>query len=87
MALDTYTTLGSGDIVMSPNRSVLGPHEAVRATLAFGWSDAASRPSSSGWSPPGTGPRSDPNPPAIDESSGRVATLRETFATVDRALE
>jgi hypothetical protein len=42
VATDTYTTLGSGGIVMSPNWSLLGPHEAVSATLAFGWSDAAS---------------------------------------------
>ncbi len=35
-----YTTLGYGDIVMSPRARVLGPLEAVSGTLAFGWSTA-----------------------------------------------
>jgi hypothetical protein len=36
-----YTTLGHGDIVMSPPWRLLGPLEAVSGTLAFGWSTAA----------------------------------------------
>ena len=36
-----YTTLGYGDIVMSPRWRLLGPQEAVSGTLAFGWSTAA----------------------------------------------
>jgi hypothetical protein len=36
-----YTTLGYGDIVMSPRWRLLGPLEAVSGTLAFGWSTAA----------------------------------------------
>ena len=35
-----YTTLGYGDIVMSPPWRLLGPQEAVNGTLAFGWSTA-----------------------------------------------
>ncbi len=35
-----YTTLGYGDIVMSPRSRLLGPLEAVSGTLAFGWSTA-----------------------------------------------
>jgi hypothetical protein len=35
-----YTTLGYGDIVMSPRWRLLGPQEAVNGTLAFGWSTA-----------------------------------------------
>lgn len=35
-----YTTLGSGDIVMSPRWRLLGPLEAANGTLAFGWSTA-----------------------------------------------
>jgi hypothetical protein len=35
-----YTTLGYGDIVMSPRVRLLGPLEAVSGTLAFGWSTA-----------------------------------------------
>jgi hypothetical protein len=33
-----YTTLGYGDIVMSPRWRLLGPLEAANGTLAFGWS-------------------------------------------------
>ena len=33
-----YTTLGYGDIVMSPHWRLLGPLEAASGTLAFGWS-------------------------------------------------
>jgi len=36
-----YTTLGYGDIVMSPRWRLLGPQEAASGTLAFGWSTAA----------------------------------------------
>jgi hypothetical protein len=36
-----YTTLGYGDIVMSPRWRLLAPQEAVNGTLAFGWSTAA----------------------------------------------
>jgi len=36
-----YTTLGYGDIVMSPNWRLLGPQEAASGILAFGWSTAA----------------------------------------------
>jgi len=36
-----YTTLGYGDIVMSPRWRVLGPQAAASGTLAFGWSTAA----------------------------------------------
>lgn len=35
-----YTTLGYGDIVMSPRWRLLGPTEAANGTLAFGWSTA-----------------------------------------------
>ena len=35
-----YTTLGYGDIVMSPRWRLLGPLEAASGTLAFGWSTA-----------------------------------------------
>jgi hypothetical protein len=35
-----YTTLGYGDIVMSPRWRLLGPLEAAGGTLAFGWSTA-----------------------------------------------
>jgi hypothetical protein len=35
-----YTTLGYGDIVMSPRWRLLGPLEAANGTLAFGWSTA-----------------------------------------------
>ena len=35
-----YTTLGYGDVVMSPRTRILGPLEAVGGTLAFGWSTA-----------------------------------------------
>ena len=35
-----YTTLGYGDIVMSPRWRLLGPMEAANGTLAFGWSTA-----------------------------------------------
>src|SRR5262245_29716404 len=35
-----YTTLGYGDIVMSPRWRLLGPQEATGGTLAFGWSIA-----------------------------------------------
>ncbi len=35
-----YTTLGYGDIVMSPRWRLLGPQEAASGTLAFGWSTA-----------------------------------------------
>jgi len=35
-----YTTLGYGDIVMSPRWRLLGPQEAAGGTLAFGWSTA-----------------------------------------------
>ena len=36
-----YTTLGYGDIVMSPHWRLLGPQEAACGMLAFGWSTAA----------------------------------------------
>jgi len=36
-----YTTLGYGDVVMSPRWRLLGPQEAASGTLAFGWSTAA----------------------------------------------
>ncbi len=36
-----YTTLGYGDIVMSPRWRLLGPQAAASGTLAFGWSTAA----------------------------------------------
>jgi hypothetical protein len=36
-----YTTLGYGDIVMSPHWRLLGPQEAACGSLAFGWSTAA----------------------------------------------
>ncbi len=36
-----YTTLGYGDLVMSKDWRLLGPHEATCGTLAFGWSTAA----------------------------------------------
>ena len=36
-----YTTLGYGDIVMSPRWRLLGPQEAATGMLAFGWSTAA----------------------------------------------
>ena len=36
-----YTTLGYGDIVMSPRWRLLGPQEAACGSLAFGWSTAA----------------------------------------------
>ena len=36
-----YTTLGYGDIVMSPHWRLLGPQEAAGGWLAFGWSTAA----------------------------------------------
>jgi len=36
-----YTTLGYGDIVMSPQSRLLGPQEAACGMLAFGWSTAA----------------------------------------------
>ena len=36
-----YTTLGYGDIVMSPQWRLLGPQEAACGMLAFGWSTAA----------------------------------------------
>ena len=36
-----YTTLGYGDIVMSPHWRLLGPQEAAGGMLAFGWSTAA----------------------------------------------
>ena len=36
-----YTTLGYGDIVMSPHWRLLGPQEAAGGSLAFGWSTAA----------------------------------------------
>jgi hypothetical protein len=36
-----YTTLGYGDIVMSPRWRLLGPQEAACGMLAFGWSTAA----------------------------------------------
>jgi len=36
-----YTTLGYGDIVMSPSWRLLGPLEAASGILAFGWSTAA----------------------------------------------
>jgi hypothetical protein len=35
-----YTTLGYGDIVMSPRWRLLGPQEAASGILAFGWSTA-----------------------------------------------
>jgi len=35
-----YTTLGYGDIVMSPRWRLLGPQEAACGSLAFGWSTA-----------------------------------------------
>jgi len=35
-----YTTLGYGDIVMSPRWRLLGPMEAANGTLTFGWSTA-----------------------------------------------
>jgi hypothetical protein len=35
-----YSTLGYGDIVMSPHWRILGPLEAVSGTLAFGWTTA-----------------------------------------------
>jgi hypothetical protein len=35
-----YTTLGYGDLVMSPRWRLLGPLEAASGTLAFGWSTA-----------------------------------------------
>jgi len=35
-----YTTLGYGDIVMSPRWRLLGPLEAASGSLAFGWSTA-----------------------------------------------
>lgn len=35
-----YTTLGYGDIVMSPHWRMLGPLEAATGMLAFGWSTA-----------------------------------------------
>jgi len=35
-----YTTLGYGDIVMSPRWRLLGPQEAASGVLAFGWSTA-----------------------------------------------
>ena len=40
-AFVNYTTLGYGDIVMSPRWRLLGPQEAASGTLAFGWSTAA----------------------------------------------
>ena len=36
-----YTTLGYGDIVMSPHWRLLGPQEAACGSLAFGWSTAS----------------------------------------------
>jgi hypothetical protein len=36
-----YTSLGYGDIVMSPRWRLLGPQETANGTLAFGWSTAA----------------------------------------------
>jgi len=36
-----YTTLGYGDIIMSPHWRLLGPQEAAGGILAFGWSTAA----------------------------------------------
>src|SRR5262247_2997612 len=36
-----YTTLGYGDIIMSPRWRLLGPQEAACGSLAFGWSTAA----------------------------------------------
>jgi len=36
-----YTTLGYGDIIMSPRWRLLGPQEAASGILAFGWSTAA----------------------------------------------
>jgi len=36
-----YTTLGYGDIIMSPRWRLLGPQEAACGSLAFGWSIAA----------------------------------------------
>jgi Ion channel len=35
-----YTTLGYGDMVMSPRWRLLGPLEAASGMLAFGWSTA-----------------------------------------------
>jgi hypothetical protein len=35
-----YTTLGYGDLIMSPRSRLLGPLEAVGGMLAFGWSTA-----------------------------------------------
>lgn len=35
-----YTTLGYGDIAMTPRWRLLGPQEAAGGTLAFGWSTA-----------------------------------------------
>jgi hypothetical protein len=35
-----YTTLGYGDLIMSKQWRLLGPHEAASGTLAFGWSTA-----------------------------------------------
>jgi Ion channel len=35
-----YTTLGYGDVVMSPRWRLLGPLEAASGMLAFGWSTA-----------------------------------------------
>jgi len=35
-----YTTLGYGDIIMSPRWRLLGPLEAASGMLAFGWSTA-----------------------------------------------
>jgi hypothetical protein len=35
-----YTTLGYGDLVMSPRWRLLGPLEAASGMLAFGWSTA-----------------------------------------------
>jgi hypothetical protein len=35
-----YTTLGYGDVIMSPRWRLLGPQEAASGTLAFGWSIA-----------------------------------------------
>ena len=40
-AFVNYTTLGYGDIVMSPHWRLLGPQEAAGGSLAFGWSTAA----------------------------------------------
>jgi len=36
-----YTSLGYGDIIMSPRWRLLGPQETANGTLAFGWSTAA----------------------------------------------